>query len=201
MRQILKRIFTRTPDGRIIGGSTERLQDDENGRLHHTTHRSAIICTGCRSLLSSADELRGRCDYCRSRTKCDRCMTKCSACSRGLCWACRRGFAGPTPMTVCPVCYVRLQQRQGREDRMHVQRMAFERQLMRQREWARLQALRLQAHRINVMGHLQAARMRLSGQLQAAKMRQTGQLATLKEMNRLRAALARAKRYAVRLIR
>jgi len=87
-------------------------------------------------------------------------------------------------MTVCPICLVRLRQRQAVQDHLHARKVAFERQMLRQRELARLQALNLQVARIRVMAQLQSARLRT-----------TGQLALIREMNRLKLALARAYRY------
>jgi len=190
MPRILKRIFTQDQQGRILGQQAERLTDDGQGSTQVTTYRRTIACTGCRRPVSEADDLQGVCDYCRARGLCTRCMTLCAVCSRRLCIGCRRGFAGDVRATVCPICLARLQRRQAFQDQVAIRRMAIQHQLLRQREWARIQALRLQA-----------ARVRANAEYQAARLRQTGRLAALREMSRLRLALARAGRYVVRSFR
>ena len=71
-----------------------------------------------------------------------------------------------------------------------MQKIAFQRQILQQREITRLRALQLQA-----------AKMRIMGQLQAARIRMMGQLALIKEINRLRLALAKESRRCGRYIR
>ena len=184
MRRITKRFLTADRSGRVLSSNSERLTDDGRGHLNVTTRRMAAWCSSCHRPLTDTEQRRGRCDYCRRLTCCDACETRCSVCSRRLCGDCRRGFVGQTWMTVCPICLVRLRQRQAVQDHLHARKVAFERQMLRQRELARLQALNLQVARIRVMAQLQSARLRT-----------TGQLALIREMNRLKLALARAYRY------
>ena len=93
-------------------------------------------------------------------------------------------------MTVCPTCYVHVRQRQAFEDQMQMRKLAHQHQILRQGERAHIQALQLQA-----------VRTRMMGQLQAARIRDSRQLAMLKEMNRLKMALAKAGYYRVLYLR
>lgn len=191
MRRILKRFLTRDSRGRTLASNTERLRDDGNGNLHYSHYQTATWCTGCQRPVTDLNELRGRCEFCRSRNLCSQCgEVRCQACARRLCGFCRRGFAGSTPTTVCPICLIRLHRRQAFQDRLLLQQAAFGRRRLVQSEWARLQALRLQAERLRVTGHLQAARLRLNGQM-----------AMMREMNRLRLALANMGRHGGRHLR
>ena len=184
MTQILRRQLTRSPNGQVFTHDTERLTDDGRGHVHHTTHRTAVRCTGCGALASGTEHLRGRCDYCRTRGTCTHCLASCQVCSRRLCGACRRGFAGPPPMTVCQICLAKLIRRQAFEDQWRLRQAAVQHQMLQQRERARLDAMRLQAARMQTMAHLHAARMRLTAQLQAARMRQANQMAMAREATR-----------------
>lgn len=190
MRRILKRVLVRDPSGRPITQNAERFQDDGSGRVVHIAHRTLIRCQGCQHLVEDASDLRGRCDYCRTRGCCIHCETRCQGCSRRLCWACRRGFAGPTLMTLCPVCLVKMQRRQAFLDYEMRTQAVFQRRLLARRELIRVQALRAQVARTREMGFLHAARLRTNSQLQAARIRQAGQIAVMREMNRLRLTLA-----------
>lgn len=189
MRRITKRFLTADRLGHVLSSNSERLTDDGHGHLNVTTRRIAAWCSGCHRPLTDMEQRRGRCDYCRLRTCCDACEVRCQVCSRRLCGDCRRGFVGQTWMTVCPICLVRLRQRQVFQDQLLVRKVVFERQMLRQRELARLQALNLQAAQVRVMAQLQAARLHM-----------TGQLALIREMNRLKLALARAYRYGPRYL-
>ena len=179
MRKILKRVLVRDPSGRPIAQSGERFQDDGSGRVIHTAHRTLIRCQGCQHLVEDASDLRGRCDYCRRRGCFIHCEAKCQGCSRRLCWACRRGFAGQTLMTLCPVCLVKAQRRQAFLDIEMRRQAVFQRRLLAGRELARVQGMRAQI-----------AGSRAMRFLQAAKIRQAGQIAVMREMNRLRLTLA-----------
>ena len=92
-------------------------------------------------------------------------------------------------MTVCPICLVRLRRRQVVQAQLFLRKVAFERQMLRQRELTRLQAL-----------NLQAAKARVMAQLQAARLRMTGQMAMIREMNRLKMALAKARQHGQRYL-
>ena len=189
MRRITKRFLTADRSGHVLSSNSERLTDDGRGHLNVTTRRVAAWCSSCHRPLTDTEQRRGCCDYCRLRSCCDACEVRCHVCSRRLCGYCRRGFVGQTSMTVCPICLVRLRQRQAFQDQLLVRKIAFERQMLRQRELTRLHAL-----------NLQAARVRVTAQLQAARLRTTGQLALIREMNRVRLALAKAYRYGPRYL-
>jgi len=184
VRKITKRFLTVDRAGQPLSSNSENLADDGRGRLSVTARRSATRCPSCGRPIVDVDQWRGRCDYCRVRRCCDHCETRCQVCSRVLCGHCRRGYVGQTPMSVCPICLFRLRRRQAFQDQLLLRKAAFERRMLRQRETTRLHVL-----------HLQAARMRMMGQLQAARLRTTGQLAVIREINRLKLALARAYRY------
>ncbi len=160
MRHILRRTVTRDRRGRILDTNVERLSDDGRGRLNLSVQRTAIWCTGCHRPVQDLDELRGRCDLCRSRGLCVRCETRCQACSRSLCGRCRRGFTGQTVMTVCPICLHRLHLRQHYIDRLNVRQQAAQRRSLLHREWLQAQQLRLQLARMRLQGRLAARRER-----------------------------------------
>ncbi len=166
--RILKRFLTTDRNGRVVSGKTERLTDGPGG-THLTERRVAVRCPSCTRWLTDVSEYRGRCDYCRRRVCCVHCDAKCAACSRRLCGDCRRGFIGRVRATVCPICLVRLRRRQLAEDRLMVQQIAFQRSMARRREWTRIQALRFQA----------------------AREQARGRLAVVREINRIKLALAR----------
>lgn len=191
MKKILKRFLTTDRTGRVLASNTERLTDDGRGRLSLTTRRAAVWCPSCHRPITDINGLLGRCDYCRLRRCCEHCAVRCRGCSRLLCGYCRRGHIGQTHVfTVCPICLVRLRQRQAFQDRLLLQKIAFQRQILRQREMTRLRGLQLQA-----------ARARASGQLQAARLRTTGQLALIREINKVRLALAKLRYDYVRHLR
>ncbi len=189
MRKVMKRFLTVDRTGHVLSSSTENLADDGRGRLSVTARRSATRCPSCHRPVTDVEQLRGRCDYCRLRRCCNHCETRCRVCSRLLCGHCRRGFVGQTLATVCPICLSRLWRRQAFQDQLFIRKALFERQMHRQRELTRLQALNLQAARIRVMAQLQAARLRA-----------TGQMAMIREMNRLKLALAKTHRYGQRYL-
>jgi hypothetical protein len=184
MRRIIKRFLTRDPQGRAISSQSEHLSDDENGDLQVTTERTAAFCTGCRRDVMELSELRGVCDWCHQRGCCVHCISKCQICARRLCGTCRRGFAGDTSsMTVCPSCHHRLDQRQHllnqrqrQQDRqatmqqmlqnqLMIERLKFDREMSRRREWNEIAALRLKAQDMQWTAQLQVARLRLDAGL------------------------------------
>jgi len=183
MRRILKRFVTRDAHGRALAVQSERLCDDGSGRLQLTHERSAGWCSGCRRPIADLGEIRGICDCCRVRGTCIQCASQCQLCSRRLCGRCRRGFFGPPPLTVCATCQQRLIQRQLVQDRLLLQRISFDREMMRRREVAHVHAMRQAAQRAQHGLHLHAARLRLQRDL-----------AVMREMNRMRLALAQTLR-------
>lgn len=184
MKRILKRFATTDPFGRTLAYSTERLVDDGRGRLQVTALQSAHWCPGCRRPIRDLGDVRGLCDFCRFRgvavRTCIHCETRCQCCARRLCGGCRRGFAGPPALTVCPICLAKLHRRQAFQDRTQLRQEALARRVALEREWARIQAVRLQAARLRAVTRIQAARLKL-----------TGQLAMMRELHRMRLNLAR----------
>jgi len=178
MSQIIKRFITRDPRGRPLAVQTERLSDDGQGRLQLRTERSAGWCSGCHRPVADLAELRGICDSCRACGSCVHCLVTCQLCGRKLCGRCRRGFAGPPPLSVCPRCLLRLHERQVMEHRMAFQQQWLERQRMVQQERARIAGLNLAAQRLRIFGQVQAARLAFQRELARAR-----------EMNRVRLAL------------
>ena len=160
MRHIHRRTLTRDRHGRTLDTSVERLSDDGRGRLNLSVQRTAIWCTGCHRPVQDLNELRGRCDSCRARGICARCESRCQACARNLCGRCRRGFAGHSTMTVCPICLVRLQRRQLYIDQLQARQMYAQRRSFIHREWLRNQHLRLQLARMRLQGRIAAMRER-----------------------------------------
>ena len=154
MKRIIKRFLTTDGRGRPLIVNSERLFDDQRGRLSLTTQRTAISCSGCRRPLVNFEELRGRCDACGIRGSCLHCETKCDACSRRICGRCRRGFAGPPPRTVCLICLHRLRKRQAFLDEQVLHQAAFQRRMHLQRQWLRVQALRLRATQLRAQERL-----------------------------------------------
>lgn len=187
MRGITKRFLTVDQLGRIIGANSERLTDDGRGRLNLTARQEATWCSNCFQPLTNVEQRRGRCDHCHRKKCCSACGVRCQVCSRLLCGDCRRGFVGRIWMTVCPICLVRLRRRQALQDQLLMRKLALERQVIHQRELARLQTLKLQA-----------ARIRATAQLQVARLKASRQMAMIREMNRMRTALARAHRHGPR---
>jgi len=190
MSSIRKRYVTVDRDGKTLASESERLTDNQAGQINFERRKSALWCAGCRRPVESLSELRGRCDCCRRQAICSSCEAKCGTCSRRMCFACRRGFAGRIPMTVCPECLFNLRLRQDFEDRQTIYSRAFQRRLALQREWARNQALRMQA-----------ARMRMAQQGRNQKIRAANRVAMLREMNRLRLKIARSRASALRHLR
>jgi hypothetical protein len=182
MRNIFKRRIIVDPTGHTMHGNSERLTDNGRNRLNYTQRQQAIWCPNCRRPITDISELTGRCDYCRMRTCCERCQTYCRICTRRLCGNCRRGFVGSRIFTVCPVCLVKLQQRQYLEDQMLARKVAIENWSLRQRQINYVNSLRLQAERARMIGQIQASRIRTSGQL-----------AALREINRIKLALAKLR--------
>lgn len=185
MKRILKRNLTTNRFGQVLRSDSERLINDGR-RLAVTTRRVAIRCQNCQRLMNNENEERGHCDFCRVRSCCAHCEVFCRGCSRRLCWHCKRGYVSSAMhgavYTVCPICYVRLRQRQAFEDQMLIRKMALQSQILCQRERTRLQALQLQA-----------ARNRTIGQIQTARLRTMGQLALIREINKTRLALAKLR--------
>ncbi len=138
MKSVVKRNFVRGPSGRILASSTERLVEDETGRVHVSQQNTPLWCPGCRRPLKGFEDLRGSCDYCRRTGTCHTCETRCRACSRRLCTGCRRGFAGSSLATVCPACLPGLVSRQRAADQAVYQRARLQRQLAIQRHQLRI---------------------------------------------------------------
>lgn len=189
MRNIIKRRIIVDASGRTIHGNSERLTDNGNDRLHYTQRQVAIWCPNCRRPIINVAELTGRCDYCGIRGCCTHCQVRCHVCNRRLCGHCRRGFVGSRVFTVCPICLVKLKQRQYLEDQMMVRKAAMEAWALRQRQINYIHAMRLQA-----------ARSRMTGQIQASRIRTSGQLAALREINKMRLALAKLRFYGGRSV-
>lgn len=162
MARVVRRTITTTPQGAPIGGSTERIADDGNGRVHAIVRRSTMTCQGCRRPVTDTGELRGQCDCCGRRPLCSRCQQMCEVCGRSLCGTCLRGFVGNVRLRVCPGCLVRVQDRQHYEEQLMREQVAFERHLQAEREFSRLTALRLQAQRTQIVAEHQDARLRLA---------------------------------------
>lgn len=158
MRRIVRRSLVRDPAGRALSMQSERLTDDGHGSVHHCSERTAGWCSGCRRPIEDLSQLRGLCDWCRTRGCCVHCLSQCQVCSRRLCGRCRRGFAGPPLVTVCTICQARLIHRQLLQD----QQIAFEQELARHRLFNQDQALRLNFERTQLMAQLQAARLGLN---------------------------------------
>ena len=171
--RILKRFLTTDRAGRVLARNTERLTDDIGG-VQVTRHTIAVRCPSCFRWLTDTNEQRGRCDYCRIRGCCVHCETKCRVCSRRLCGVSRRGFTGDSPSTVCPICFVRLHRRQAYRDQLLIQQASFQRSMSRQRESTRIQALRLRAAREQALGRLSVIREINRVKLALAKMMNNG---------------------------
>ena len=180
MAKIFKRFLITDRLGHVVSSNSERLSDNGRGRTSLTNRRVAIWCQSCHRPVTEIAELRGKCDYCRLRKCCSQCEVVCAGCSRRLCGYCRRGFVGNRVFTVCPICLVRLRQRQMFHDQILMRKLALHSQILRQRERTRIEALRLQA-----------ARTRMMGRLQAARLSNHGRLSLIREINRVKLALAR----------
>ena len=187
MRNIIKRRFVVDETGRPMFGNSERLVDNGRNRLHYTHRQRSKKCRSCHRSITDVSESAGRCDYCRVRTCCAHCQVQCQVCARRLCGNCRRGFVGSRIITVCPICLVKLRQRQHFEDQMLVRRAAIQNWALRQRQINHIHALRLQA-----------ARARMIGQIQASRIRTNGQLALLREINKIKLALVKMRLNSVR---
>lgn len=189
MNNIFKRTVITGKTGRTILGNSERLVDNGRGRLHYFHHQTAVHCSSCRRPVTDISQLQGRCDYCRMRTCCVHCQTHCQVCARRLCGNCRRGFVGSRVSTVCPICLVKLRQRQRFEDQMLARRNAIQNWALRQKQINHINSLRLQA-----------ARSRMMGQIQASRIRTNGQLAVLREINKIKLANAKLRFYGGRSV-
>ncbi len=194
MRLILKRNLTTNRSGQIQSGSNSERLTDDGRRLTVTTRRVVTYCQSCHMPITDENERRGGCDYCRIRSLCSHCEVSCRVCSRRLCWHCKRGYVSSaihgTVYTVCPICFVRLRQRQAFEDQMLIRNAALHSQILRQREITHIRALQLHA-----------ARNRTIGQIQAARLRTMGQLALIREINKTRLELAKLRYDYVRHLR
>jgi len=205
MKKILKRFLVTERSGRVLDSNTEHLTDNGRGRINLTTRRTAIRCPNCQRPVTDITKLRGRCDYCRTQTCCENCETKCKVCSRRLCGRCRRGFMGQSSViTVCPICLNHLRQRQAFNDRLLIQKIRHQRQIMHRREIARMRALQLQAAGIRSKNKIQIANMNSRNRLQVAGMRSrrqmhvaralvSGKLAVMREINKLKIALLKER--------
>jgi hypothetical protein len=160
MKSVLKRAFTVDRDGRVLASDGERLLDSGDGRLSVTTHRTTLSCPGCTRPIADIAELRGRCDYCQRTALCEACATTCQSCSRRLGPCCRRGVPGQSPSALCPNCWHYFLHRQAYQDQLLRKHAAFQRRILLQREWYRLQALRLNAARTRAALRMAAIRER-----------------------------------------
>ena len=202
MKKILKRFLVTDQSGRVIDSNTEHLTDNGRGRINLTTRHTATRCPNCHRPITDINKQRGRCDYCRAMSCCENCETKCQVCSRRLCSRCRRGFVGQSSIiTVCPTCLNHLHQRQSFNDRLLMQKIRDQRQIMRQREVARLRALQLQSAGMRARNRIQVAGINSRNQMQIAKTRMNGKLALIREINRLKIALLKERRNCGRYIR
>lgn len=195
MKKILKQHLITGQNGKVLNRNSERLTDNGRGMLNVTTRSTSIQCPNCRRPVTDINKLRGKCDICRTQTCCEHCETRCRVCSRKLCGHCRRGFVGQSStITVCPICLNYLRQRQAFNDRLLIQKIRHQRQIMHQREAARLHALRLQAAGIRSRNQVQIANLKSRNRIQAAKAQIGGKLALLREINKLRIALLKERR-------
>lgn len=169
LRRIRKRFLTVDVFGRPLTSQTERLADDGRGHVSVVSRQLALWCPGCRRPVAGLQELRGRCDYCRVRGLCDHCETQCQACSRRLCFACRRGFIGPNAATVCPICHYRLRLRQAVVQSLWQQAVRAERSLLLQQERMRRRAAYHQAWRALAGRQLELQMRRHQARLLAAR--------------------------------
>ena len=202
MKKILKRSLVTDQSGRVIDSNTEHLTDNGRGRINHITRHTAVQCTNCNRPITDINKQRGRCDYCRTQSCCENCETKCKVCSRRLCSRCRRGFVGQSSIiTVCPACVNALRQRQAFNDRLLMQKIRDQRQIMHHREVARLRALQLQSAGMRARNRIQVAGMNSRNQMQIAKTRMNGKLALIREINRLKIALLKERRNCGRYFR
>lgn len=195
MKKILKQHLITSQNGKVLNRNTERLTDNGRGRLNLTTRSTAIQCPNCQRPVTDINKLRGRCDICRVQNCCENCETRCKVCSRRLCGRCRRGFVGQSSIiTVCPICLNHLRQRQAFNDRLLIQKIRSQRQIMHQREVARLRGLQLQAAGIRSRNQIQIAGMKSRNQMQVARTRMNGKLALIREINKLKIALLKERR-------
>ena len=204
--KILKQHLITSPHGKVINRNTENMTDNGRGRLNYITRSTAVYCPNCRRPVTDINKLRGKCDICRIQSCCENCETKCRVCSRRLCGRCRRGFVGQSSIiTVCPIYLNHLRQRQAFNDRLLIQKIRDQRQIMHQREVARLRGLQLQAAGIRARNQIQIAGMRSRNQMQVAGMKSRNQmqiaktrlnakLAMIREINRLKIALLKERR-------
>lgn len=162
MRRILRRYVTRDPAGRVIADRSERLTDDEAGRLRLHAEEAALRCSGCGRPVIELSELRGTCDGCGARGCCVHCVGRCDMCARRLCGRCRHGFAGAPPQTVCATCFRRLSERQKIQEQHEREQALFERHVTLQRLVGQAEALRLAGERLRITACLQAARLGLN---------------------------------------
>ena len=195
MKKILKQHLITSQNGKVLNRNTERLSDNGSERLNLTTRKTAIQCSNCQRPVTDIDKLRGRCDICRVQSCCENCETRCKVCSRKLCGRCRRGFVGQSSIiTVCPICLNYLRQRQAFNDRLLIQKIRHQRQIMHQREVTRLRGLQLQAAGMKARNRIQISGMNARNRIHVAKTRMNGKLAMIREINRLKIALLKERR-------
>ena len=195
MKKILKQHLITNQNGKVLNRNTERLTDNGRGRLSLITRSTAIRCPNCQRLVTDINKLRGQCDYCRSQSCCENCETRCRVCSRRLCGHCRRGFVGQSSIiTVCPICLNHLRQRQMFNDRLLIQKIKDQRQIMRQRERTRLHGLRLQAAGMKARNKIQVSSINARNRMQNARARMNAKLAMIREINKLKIVLLKERR-------
>ena len=138
MRTILKRFVKKDCQGRILTTTSERLVDDGNGRIYLLNSNTFANCPTCNRLITDISDLKGRCQNCFANVCCSHCLSQCQLCLRFIGPYCKRGFAGQTQITVCPVCLNVLNHRQALQDKIAADKTNFERQIIIQRERIKL---------------------------------------------------------------
>lgn len=155
MKRIVKRSVTGDAHGHVLHSEGERLTDDGKGNIRVTKRRAALWCPSCVRPLTDVKDIRGRCDWCRSkRNTCVTCWSRCSMCNRVLGGCCTRGFPGHASVAVCPGCFAKLRSRQIYTDAVAARQMAMRYRILQQRELLRRHALRLQAARFKASNRI-----------------------------------------------
>jgi len=125
MRTIFRRKINIDLQGRPLGGSEERLSDDENGAIEQLEMEAVYPCEACGRPIPKIEDIRGVCVSC-GRATCSTCEDRCDVCRATLCPHCREGFPGRAAST-CPTCRQGLEACQAREDQLLEDKLAFER--------------------------------------------------------------------------
>ena len=125
MRTISRRKINIDLQGRPLGGSEERLSDDENGNIEELEMEAVYSCEACGRPIPKIGEVRGVCVSC-GRAACSTCEDRCDVCRATLCPHCREGLP-EKGLSVCDTCRGALEVRQVREDQFLEDKLAFER--------------------------------------------------------------------------